>query len=126
MRRVPLSEQMEWIMNLEDVSEASKLYADGGGDPAAETVDPAAPERQDEGEIEGDQSSSPETEEAGAETELVTEEEPIPPGEDLDDESSEKAEQEEIQEEEPVVQKEEAQLDESTPSTDDLQETDEG
>jgi hypothetical protein len=56
----------------------------------------------------------------------VTEEEPIPPGEDLDDESSEKAEQEEIQEEEPVVQKEEAQLDESTPSTDDLQETDEG
>ena len=132
MRRVPLSEQMEWIMNLEDVSEATKLYKEEGDDSPSEDVDPAATEGQDEDQIEGDRSSSQETETkteepmAEAESEPLIEEEPATPSEDLEEDTSQKAEEEEIEEEEPADQEEEAQPAESASATEDPQETDQG
>jgi small subunit ribosomal protein S1 len=43
MRRVPVSEQMDWMMNLEEVTESDKLDTDSG-DPGNEDDDPAGPE----------------------------------------------------------------------------------
>jgi len=82
MRRVPISEQMEWIMNLEDASEDEMLEGDGVEDPQGrreETETPLSPEQDEsqaaitaaeEAEVEGtlseDQADSVEDSEPAA------------------------------------------------------------
>ena len=130
MRRVPLSEQMEWIMNLEDVSEATKLHIDEGDEPPTEQFEPETPESQDEEGLEAEQPSSQETkakaEESAAEveSETVTEEESPPSSEDPEEDSSGNEGPEEIGEEKPAEQKTASQPDEPESPDGDSQETD--
>ena len=62
MRRVPVSEQMDWMMNLEDAQEG--LLVDGGeADPPAEIVEEAE-------EVQADVDQKPDDESVGAEQDL--------------------------------------------------------
>ncbi len=125
MRRVPLSEQMEWIMNLEDVSEVAILDSDGEQEPPIEDLDGDLPEnsKEDGTLVEGTAPQEKEAphEEALSETESLSMTEggeESPPAENTGDDSPTSIEGEEIKAEESSDQDAEAQIDKTTTEAD--------